>query len=318
MFSIIVPVLDPFDRLVSAGAIQGALSKALALDGDFDVIIVNNNPTVLCPQLTRYLRSLTETNPDKIKIVEPNINIGTARGFNAGLRVANSSTPYLVFMSSDADIVDTLMLRKIQEIMDSNPRVGIAHPISVYEDLDIFNFSSKYGSKRLYRMIRDRYSVDSAEISHAEMEQILKKVSLCHGIKTPVPMTPLTFAIYRREMIDRIGSFDEGVELGCHETDDLGYRALLQGYGIARLNTVFVNHRRLYIRNLVVAGTPESERLPHAEALRQSTLWWNNKWGRPYVELYARWRWGRSLFAVMLPYFWLRRFGLSLKRALGH
>ncbi len=316
-FSIIIPILDPFDRLVSASAIQGTLLNVLALEGAFELIIVNNNPIASCPRLTRYLRSLSETDPNRIKIVEPDTNLGTARGFNAGLYVADPGTPYLVFMSSDADIVDMLMLRRIQELMDSNPGIGIAHPISVFEDSDIFNYSSKYGRKRLYRIIRNRFSVDTAEIGDSEIEQILKKVSLRSGIKTPVSVTPLTFAIFRREMLDRIGAFDEGIELGCHENNDLAYRALLQGYGVARLNAVFVNHRRLYFRNLVVGGTPEIERLPHSDALRQSTPWWNNKWGRAYVELYARWRWGRLLFALMLPYFWLRRVGGSFKRAMG-
>lgn len=317
MFSIIIPVLDPFDLLVSSGAIQSSLGKAFALKGEYELIIVNNNPVGSCPQLTKYLRLLRTSYPEIVKLVEPDVNLGTARGFNAGLRFASANSEYLVFMSTDADIVDTLMLSKIKHIMDSQPSIGIAHPTSVFEDLESFNFSSKYGIKAFHRMILHKRPPAFTDIPNSELQQILEVVSLRKGIKAPLPGTPLTFAIYRQEMIKRIGSFDEGVEYGCYETYDLAYRALLSGYNVALLNGIFVNHRRFYIRNLVVGETPESKTLPHSEALKQSRPWWNKKWGRPYAELYAMWRWGHILYTLLLPYYWCRRVGTFVKRTIA-
>ena len=312
MFSIIVPAYDPFDRFVPSGAIQRALENVLKLRGDFELIVVNNNPIAACPQITQYLRSLASSSSGTIKIVEPNANLGSSGGFNAGMRVAQSDSQYLVFMSADADVVDPLMLKTVQEVFESEPRLGIAHPMSVYEDSDHFNFSSRYGSEVVYRMIRQQCPPESAEIPADELQRILETVSSHQGIKAPLPGTPLTFAVYRQKMIEQIGPFDEGF-LICYETDDLGYRALLAGYGIARLNGVFVNHRRLLFHNLCAS---ETKSMPHSEVIRQSAEWWNKKWGRPYIELYARWRWGSFLFTIMLPYFWLRRLGVSLKRTL--
>ena len=315
MFSVIMPVLDPFDRFVQAGAIQSTLDKALDMEGNFELIVVNNNSVDTSPQLTQYLKSLAGLYAGKIKIVEPGTNLGTARGFNAGLKVAQPDSEYLVFMSTDADIVDPAILVKIQEVMESHPRLGIAHPVSVFEDLDQYNFSSKYGIKTFRKMIRYPYLFESFEIPVGELNQILEDVSRRSGIKAPLPATPLTFAVYRREMITQIGSFDEGVEFGCYETDDLCYRALLNGYNVGRLNGIFVNHRRMYFRRLVIGGTREANALPHSKIIKQSAAWWNEKWGRPYPELYAQWRWGQPLFTLMLPYFWLRRVGSALKRA---
>ena len=320
MFSIIVPVFDPFDRFVSFGAIKRTLGKVFTLEGNYELIVVNNNPIGISPHLTQYLIALVNSHPEKMKIVEPNTNLGTAQGFNAGLRVAQSDSQYLVFMSSDTDIVDKEMLKKIQQALESNPRVGIAHPFSVYEDSNEYNFSSKYNHKAFVQMIQQKLSSESAEIPDNEIQRILKDVSVREGIKAPLPTMPLTFAVITRKLIEHIGSFDEGVQMGCHENNDLSYRALLSGYTVARLNNVFVNHLRLLFHNLGASGAQQcyaSYAMPHLEPLKQSTVWWNKKWGKPYIELYTRWRWGLFVYIIMLPYFWLRRLGIFINGTLS-
>jgi GT2 family glycosyltransferase len=316
MFSIILPLLDPFDRFMAAGAVQHLVGNTLALTGDFELIVVNNNKTAACPQLTTYLRSLKESLPGKIKIVEADRNLGTARGFNAGLTVADRRGRYLVFMSSDADIVDPRMLEKIRSLMDANPQIGIAHPLSVFEDLGAYNFSKRYGSRVFCGKIRRPGTPDDHEIPEAEMDRISHALSTRSGFTSPLPCTPLTFAVFRRDMIEKIGPFDDGVEFGCYEIYDLCLRALLHGYDVARLNGIFVNHRRLYIRNLVVGGTRESNNLPHLDIIQQSYAWWMKKWGKPPLEIYARWRWGLLSGVFLWPYFRMRHYGGSIKRAL--
>lgn len=318
MFSIITPIFDPLDRFVTAGALQRSLENVFALEGHLELILVNNNDVKSCPQVTRYLRSLASLRSETVKIIEPNKNLGTARGFNAGLSLAKPDSQYFVFMSQDTDIVDLKILTKIHQILRSHPTVGIAHPVSVYEDSMEYNYSRHYNRNAFIRMIGRQSSAECAEISQAKLNHILESVSHRKGVTAPLRSFPLTFAIIKREVIEDIGSFDEGVEMGCHENNDLTYRALLAGYMVARLNGVFVNHRRLYFRSLVVSGAGERNTLPHTEALKQSTAWWNKKWGRPYVELYTRWRRGPYLFTLMWPYFRLRRLGGLLKRALSH
>ncbi len=316
-FSIILPLLDPFDRFVAAGAVQRIIGQTLALEGDPELIVVSNNCTAACPRLTGYLRSLQTSHPHRIKLVEAEKNLGTARGFNAGLQAADPGSAYLVFMSADADIVDPSMLTKIGAAMDSHPSLGIAHPVSVYEDAGKFNFSRKYNARAFYRLIR-RHAGESAEIPPEERQRILAAISTRRGIKAPFAGTPLTFAVYRHAMIKEIGPFDEGVEYGCYETYDLGMRALMKGYQVARLNGVFINHRRLAIRNLVLQGTPEIDALPHRAVIRQSEQWWLEKWGRPPGELFAKWKWGPVMFSLLQPYFRLRHCGGLLKRALNN
>jgi GT2 family glycosyltransferase len=311
MFSIILPIYDPFDRLVLSSAIQYTMKKVLALEGSFELIIVNNNPIRYCPYLTQYLRTLKESYPKTIKLIEPDDNTGTARGFNLGLRVADSKNEFLIFMSQDADIVDSRMLNKIYKNLTKEPNVGIAHPISIYEDNDEYNYSKHYSRMAFLRMIRRRLPYESSEISQEELQLILSEVSRNKGIKAPMRSFPLTFAIFRRDIINKIGTFDEMIEKGCYEVDDLAYRCLLSGFLVARLNGVFVNHRR-YLFHSLCARDPYS--LPHQDAIRQSHEFWVKKWGRPPIELYAKWRYGKFLFLLMLPYYWLRRCICKIKQ----
>ena len=99
MFSIIMPLLDPFDRLVPVSALQHSLKKVFALEGYFELILVNDNDIQSCPQLTNYLRTFTRLKNETVKVVEANENLGTARGFNAGLRVMKPDSQQFGFMS---------------------------------------------------------------------------------------------------------------------------------------------------------------------------------------------------------------------------
>jgi GT2 family glycosyltransferase len=316
-FSVIVPVFDPLDRFVAAGAIQRTFSRLLGLHGHFELIVVNNNPTDACPRVRDYLRCLAITHRDLVAVIEPGVNLGTARGFNTALQVADPDSEYVVFCSTDADIVDPHMLPKIHAIMQEHRSIGIAHPLSVFEDFEAFNASRRYGRRVIYRLMRHGHPSESGDLSALEIRRILGRVSTKNGFDAPHRTTPLTFAVIRRQLIAEIGAFDEGVKQGCCENDDLSYRALVAGYTVARLRGLFVNHRRLLFHHLGVIGTPGSRRLPHSAALAQSLTWWKQKWGRPYIEMYAEWRLGRFLFALVAPYFRLRRVVVWLKDVLA-
>ena len=314
-FTLIVPIIDPFDRLVKLGALEGLVSKCVALKGDHEIIFVNNNSVLGTPILTNYLRELAIKSEGAIKNLEPNKNLGIAGGLNLGLKNADTRFKYAVFVSSDADPIDASLLLEMGNIMEEHPEIGIAHPMSVFEDFECFNVSSKYGLKAVRNSIRKRGSESPADISDYKMRKILKKVKRAKSVYTNRRMTPGTFSIYRRSMIERIGAFDDRF-LACCETDDICYRALLNGYSVVCLNRLFVNHRRLMFRELVLGGTPELARLPHSNIISESQKWWVAKWGRPYIELYAELRYGKKLFKAMEIYFMGRRFAGRIKRLL--
>ncbi|TAM53886.1 MAG: glycosyltransferase [Acidobacteria bacterium] len=314
IFSIIIPVFDPFDRSVALGALQRALSGALGLVGRREVVIVNNSPALSCPNLSHYLRTVCESAPADVKLVEATKNLGTARGFNLGLREIRPDSTFVVFMSQDCDIVEEETLQKVELALSEYPEIGIAHPYSVYEDSRAFNVSRKYSTSAFLRLVRGNASPTVGDIGDAELKRICERVGRRAGV-TLTANFPLTFAVLRRELLQAVGTFDDGIELGCHETDDLAYRARLGRFEVARLNGVFVNHRRFLFRHICVGGTPLAAALPHQDALKQSGEWWRRKWGRPYTELYARLRLGPTFFWALAPYFVARRFAGRVRRA---
>jgi GT2 family glycosyltransferase len=316
MFSIIIPLLDPQDRFASTGVLNLMRCRFDHLVGKFEVIIVSNNRNSSTPQLLRWLEQEQRRTDRTVKVVLPDCNLGTARGFNAGWRIADADSQYLVFMSSDADIVDPNMLQSVSTVMTTRPDIGIAHPYSIYEDSDKFNISRKYSVKKLRQMIREQRSSDAAELNATEIEVILRKISVTAQTCTPMCSTPLTFAIYRRAMLDELQGFDEGVQYGCYETEDLSFRALRAGYQVVRMNTMFINHRRLLVRGLVLESS-ERVAMPHRAIIAQSHAWWTRKWGRPYAEIYFQWRWGSLWFTIARPYFIARRIASMLKRRIG-
>lgn len=299
MFSIVMPVYDPFDRFVPTGALQYAVERVAALEGDFELIIVNNNPIERSPHLCGYLRTL----PPRIKIVEAGKNLGTSGGFNAGLSKADSTSAYVVFMSADAELVDKGMLKRIEFALSEAPKIGIAHPVSVFEDNGEYNFSSEYQTGVHFQRL---LANEKAELTGDKLRDVAQAVLSRSGILHPVSSFPLTFAVIRREIINSVGTFDEGVELVCHENNDLAYRTLRAGFGVGRLNGVFVNHRRALFSRLTRPDV-DKPAMPHVAGLRQSTEWWNKKWGRPYDELYFEWRHGRFLLGLAKPYFMSKR-----------
>ncbi len=306
MYSIIVPVYDPLDLYVPAEVLPRMVANVLSLEGDFELILVNNSPSDAGQRTTEYLRTLPSQHPSVVKLVEMSGNRGTARGFNAGLAVARADSRYLVFMSTDAQVVDNQVLSKIRAVMDGDPRIGILHPISVFEDSDPYNYSSRFGSRRYVSYLLGRSGI-RPELTDREARELCDAVSRRPtSLKRSLPTFPLTFAVIRREMIERIGSFDNGIERGCHENNDLAYRALLSGFDVVRLDNAFINHRRLLFHTLTVDPSKRATR-PHAEAIIQSAAWWNEKWERPYDELYARWRVGPIVFPLLKPYFWAKR-----------
>jgi GT2 family glycosyltransferase len=314
LFSIILPIYDPHDRFVTSGAVQAALARLGTLRGHYELIIVNNNEPNSSPILTSYLRQLKIPRTSLI-VVEAGSNAGTARGFNLGMERASAESKYLVFMSHDADVVDPDLLLRIDTAMNAHPHVGVAHPMSVYEDAEPFNWSRLYSAATFRNVIRKRVSVEEAEVSEADLRDILRGVSQQRGVRTKLLRhVPLTFAVIRREVVRRIGGFDEGCRLGCGENNDFCYRTLQAGFTIGRINSAFVNHRRYYFRCLVGAEHPEGI---SPLAINQANEWWHTKYGRPYIEVYYRFLLGAYLFTLVSPLFYARRVAGSMLRALG-
>jgi GT2 family glycosyltransferase len=296
MISIILPAYDPNDSYVDAGILPRLLEKTLRLEGEWELIIVNNNapgPT----KLRTYLKSVEDGN--RIKVVDEQKNLGTSGGFNAGLKAAHPQATCYIFMSSDADIVDYKILGKIEQAFNIDDRIGIIHPYSVLEDSNEYNINVRFSNKRMYSAIKAGSVPTEVEPTDSEVAEYARRLALRRCTVTGYRSFPLTFAAIRRTVIDRIGSFDLGVELVCHENDDLAFRTLKAGFVVGRLNCAFINHRRLTVRNLSLKSEVDRTKLPHIAVMGLATDWWMKKYKKPYLYLYVEWKYGK-IFGTLL------------------
>jgi GT2 family glycosyltransferase len=288
------------------------VEKVRRLDGEKEIILVNNTPKSRI--LNQYLDDLVAVNPSWCKRIVSPENLGTARGFNAGLELASSKSDIYVFMSTDADIIDFQMLTKIKQAFADDVKLGIAHPYSVFEDSDIYNVSRRLSYRAFKQAIKLGQRASNIEPTESELTNLLLTLKSSDRIVfSPIKTFPLTFAAIAKKVIATVGSFDNRFLLGCYENNDLAYRSLKAGLKVGRLGNTLVNHKRFTVRELTVANDAELKQLPHVTAVSQAADLWIEKYGRNYDEMYFEFRFGRLVLNISYPYFLFKRFVRKLR-----
>jgi GT2 family glycosyltransferase len=180
---------------------------------DFEVVVINNRGTKLdldCSAFTIPVRMIT-----------PGANVGFGAAINLGMQLTGCA---LVATLNDDTVPGQGWLRELVSGVQTHPRTGMcASSIRMYltECLDsagmliCFDGSSKQRGERL------------APTAFADSREALLP-SACA-------------AIYRREMLDEIGGFDEDFFLYCEDTD-LGLRARWAGWQCSYAPRATVGH----------------------------------------------------------------------------
>jgi len=185
---------------------------------DFETIVVDNGSK------DGSLELLRESYP-WVRLVPLNSNTGFAGGNDAGLSAARGRT-YIVTLNNDTR-VDRSWLAELIAAAESSTKVGmVASRVCAWDDPDqldslgvaICPDGMSRGSRR-----RARFSA----LSVAKTEDILLP-SACA-------------ALYRREMIDDIGFFDDDFFAYCEDTD-LGLRGRLAGWRAVLARDAIVQH----------------------------------------------------------------------------
>ena len=297
-WTIVLVIFDPLDNFAAAGAISRCISSIRRLQGDYELVAVNNNPLDKVPALTECLMGFREAD---VTVLEPNAALGTTGGFNLGLKNSTETTDYVAFMSIDCEIIDPQMLVRLEQTFIEFPSVGVLHPFSIYEDIAAYNLSKQFYPARFYTMVRDHAAIDSEERFHHISNTLLKSRSSRPKFKGPFTSFPLTFAAIRRSVIHAVGEFDGAAGASCGENDDFTFRCVRGGFLVGKAtNTVVYHHRYLFYRLTHPTGVAS---VPHAEDGKKAQQWWLQKWGKPYPQLYFEWRWGKVASICARPYF---------------
>lgn len=179
---------------------------------DIEIIIIDNGSS---DGTIDYLKK-----SPGLKTVFNETNAGFAKGCNQGLDIATGQS--ILFLNNDT-IVTKNWLESMITLLYRDEKIGMVGPVSNYVNgpqqipVDYSNieaiqdFSSKY-----------------CENQRGKSKLVLRLVGFCLLVK--------------RELLDKIGGFDERFEYGSFEDDDLCLRAVQAGYQLQIVMDSFIHH----------------------------------------------------------------------------
>lgn len=182
-------------------------------DCSWEVIYVEN-----CPE--ESAKSMIEEKYSFVKIVEPNENLGFARGCNFGAQYAQGE--YLFFLNPDTEIVTGDTLKKLVDFMRTNPTVGLAGPL-------LMELGDTTPVGREENGVRYGY-IGEREIG-PQFSHLPGKIAWICGAAM----------IISKNLFDKIGQFDSRYFMYSDDVD-LCLMVRKAGFEIGKLNDAIVMH----------------------------------------------------------------------------
>jgi len=179
-------------------------------DCDYRVIIIDNASD---ESTLAYLNDVKNSHPDKIALIRNQVNLGFTKAVNQG--IANSSDGYVCILNNDV-IVFSGWLSEMMRIAESSKDIGIVNP------------SNNFGAKKPRDKTLEQYAKDKTDGKKGLWVETATPVGFCYLIK--------------REVINRIGMFDERFNPGYFEDTEYALRARAAGYKAVFAKGAFVFH----------------------------------------------------------------------------
>jgi GT2 family glycosyltransferase len=195
----------------------------------YSLILVNDHSS---NETTLYLRGIKEKY-DNVKLIENNGVLGYTKSANIGL--SHSHADYAVLLNSDT-IVTRGWLQKIIRCGESNSKIGIIGPLSNAASFQSVPKRKNSDGTWAVNELPEGFSADDIAL-------LIDEISNRNYPFIPV-LNGFCFAI-KREVIDRIGYFDENAfPLGYGEENDYCFRASREGYFCAVADDAYVYHAK--------------------------------------------------------------------------
>ena len=166
----------------------------------------------------------------RVHVVEAPEHLGAAGIRNLGIRFARDrfEFDYLLFLDNDA-FVEPDTLTRLLDAIESDDGVGIVTP-KAYQDL---------ASRRLHlagELAVNLYTGRVRDVGGGEVDtgqhNTPRRIAVCSGFTMLV----------RRELVERLGGFDEAFAMAAWEDVDFCLRAGLEGFEIAYAPAAIVEH----------------------------------------------------------------------------
>jgi GT2 family glycosyltransferase len=183
---------------------------------NFEIIVVDN------ASADGSIRLLQQLIPEA-KLIKLTDNMGFTGGNIEGLKEASGD--YIALLNNDA-FPDRNWLYELVSAMDEDDKVGIcASKLAIFSQPDRIDSAGEGCVTSVYGYKRGNNEV----------------MNDCHTEKEYIFGASAAAALYKKEMIEDIGFFDEDFFLNCEDTD-LSFRAQLMGWKCLYVPTALVLH----------------------------------------------------------------------------
>lgn len=188
---------------------------------NFEIVLVDNGST---DGSVDYVRE-SFGDSSRIKIIRLSSNIGVTKAFNIGLKAAGGD---LIASLNNDTIVDRNWLDALVCELDSHPHAGAAQcKLLAYFD----------------RSLIDSAGCQMDPCGHAIEKGYRERDQGQYYSGEEIFSAGLPASIYRRDVLDRVGSLDTDFFAG-YEDADLCWRIRLNGYTVIYAPEAIVYHRR--------------------------------------------------------------------------
>lgn len=199
--------------------VDACLRSVLSNDyPEFEVIFVDNASS---DGSLEYVRN-TFGSDKRLLFVENSNSVGPAVGRNNGIAVAKGK--YIAFLDNDTE-VDALWLIELVNVLEQDASIGAAQSKLLKSDQkDVFDYAGDYLTPFGFLSERARGAKDTGQFDYVA-DIFSAKSAAC---------------VMRKDLLDRVGGFDEDFYMYLEETD-LCWRVWLAGYRV-----VFIPNSKVY------------------------------------------------------------------------
>jgi Predicted glycosyltransferases len=179
-------------------------------DVDYRLVLIDNASN---EDTKKYLEELKEREGAKVLLIRNESNLGFIKAVNQGMKL--STAPFICLINNDT-IVTKGWLGEMIRVAQSSPKIGLVNPSS-----------NTLGQK-----------LDKGESVEACGERVKKWSDPFTEIGSAIGFCMLI----KKEVIEKIGVFDEIYGMGNFEDTDYSRRAIKEGYICARAHRAYVFH----------------------------------------------------------------------------